>query len=104
MLLVELKTIIIDRNYFCKRITEDDQKNHWEVKAAIFTRSILIMFSSAVKVQNYWKSLQMHETFPSNFRNDVIWLDLRAQRKLFKTLPAQSVKKIRNFNDMMRTH
>ena len=61
------------------------------------------MFSSAVKVQNYRKLLQMHETTPSNFRNDALGLDLRVQRKLFET-SVQTLKKKRNFGEMMTTH
>ena len=38
------------------------------------------MFSSAVKVQNYRRLLQMHDTTPINLRNDALGLDLRAQR------------------------
>ena len=62
------------------------------------------MFSSAVKVQNYQRLLQMHETTPSNFRNDAIGLDLRVQRKLFEKSPVQTLKKKRNFGEMMTTH
>ena len=62
------------------------------------------MFSSAVKVQNYRKLLQMHETTLSHFRNDALGLDLRVQRQLFKTSPAQNLKKKRNFGEMMTTH
>ena len=46
----------------------------------------------------------MHETTPSNFRNDAIGLDLRVQRKLFETFPVQTLKKKRNFGEMMTTH
>ena len=62
------------------------------------------MFSSAVKVQNYRKLLQMHETTPSNSRNDALGLDLRVQRKLFETSPVQTLKKKRKFGEMMTTH
>ena len=62
------------------------------------------MFSSAVKVQNYRKLLQMHETTPSSFRNDAIGLDQRVQRKLFETSPVQAMKKKRNLGEMMTTH
>ena len=44
------------------------------------------MFSSAVKVKNYRRLLKIHETTPGSFRNDAIGLDLRVQRKLFKSL------------------
>ena len=62
------------------------------------------MFSSAVKVQNYWKLLQMHETTPGSLRNDALGLDLRVPRKLFETSPIQTLKKKRNFGEMMMTH
>jgi hypothetical protein len=62
------------------------------------------MFSSAVKVQNYRRLLKMHETTPSNFQNDAIELDLRVQRKLFETSSVQTLKKKRNFGEMMTTH
>ena len=62
------------------------------------------MFSSAVKVQNYRKLLQMHETTPSSFRNDAIGLDQRVQRNLFETSPVQALKKKRNLGEMMTTH
>ena len=64
----------------------------------------LTMFFSAVKVQNYRRLLQMHETTPSNFRNDAIGLDQRVQRKLFETSSVQTLKKKRNFGEMMTTH
>ena len=59
------------------------------------------MFSSAVKVQNYRKLLQMTETSPSGLRNDALGLDLRVQKKLFESSPAQTLKKKRNFGEMM---
>ena len=62
------------------------------------------MFSSAVKVQNYRKLLQMHETTQSSFRNDAIGLDQRVQRKVFETSPVQALKKKRNLGEMMTTH
>ena len=62
------------------------------------------MFSSAVKVQNYRRLLQMHKTTPSSLRNDALGLDLRVQRKLFETSPIQTLKKKRNFGEMMTTH
>ena len=62
------------------------------------------MFSSAVKVQNYRRLLQMHETIPSSLRNDALGLDLRVQRKLFERAPIQTLKKKRNFGEMMTTH
>ena len=62
------------------------------------------MFSSAIKVQNYGKLLQMTETSPSGLRNDALGLDLRIQRKLFESSPAQTLKKKRNFGEMMTTH
>jgi hypothetical protein len=64
----------------------------------------LTMFSSAVKVQNYRRLLQIHETTPSNIRNDAIGLNLRVQRKLFKTSPVQTLKKKRNFGETITTH
>ena len=89
-----------------KREAKEDQKNHWEVfRCQIFQkRSKLIMFSSAVKVQNYRKLLQMTETSPNVLRNDAVGLDLRVQRKLFESSPAQTLKKKRNFGEMMTTH
>ena len=62
------------------------------------------MFSSAVKVQNYRKLLPMTETSPSGLGNDALGLDLRVQRKLFESSPAQTLKKKRNFSEMMTTH
>ena len=62
------------------------------------------MFSSGIKVQNYRKLLQMTETSPSGLRNDALGLDLRVQRKLFESSPAQTLKKKRNFGEMMTTH
>ena len=67
------------------------------------------MFSSAVKVQNYRKLLQMHETTPSSFKNDALGLDLWVQRKLFETSLIQTLKKKkkkkkRNLGEMMTTH
>ena len=62
------------------------------------------MFSSAVKVQNYRRLFQMHETTTSNFRNDAMGLDLRVQRKIFETSPVQTLKKKWNFEEMMTTH
>ena len=46
----------------------------------------------------------MHETIPSSLRNDELGLDLRVQRKLFETYPIQTLKKKRNFGEMMTTH
>jgi hypothetical protein len=46
----------------------------------------------------------MHETTPSNFRNDDIGLDQRVQRKLFETSPVQTLKKKRNLGEMMISH
>ena len=62
------------------------------------------MFSSAIKVQNCRKLLQMTETSPSGLRTDALGLDLRVQRKLFESSAAQSLKKKRNFGEMMTTH
>ena len=72
--------------------------------AATIHKIEINMFSSAVKVQNYRKLLQMHETTPSSFKNDALGLDLRIQRKLFETSPIQTLKKKRNFGEMMTTH
>ena len=49
------------------------------------------MFSSGIKVQNYRKLLQMTETSPSGLRNEALGLDLRVQRKLFESSPAQTL-------------
>ena len=46
----------------------------------------------------------MHETTPSSLKNDALGLDLRVQRKLFETSPIQTLKKKRNFGEMMTTH
>jgi hypothetical protein len=46
----------------------------------------------------------MTETSPSGLRNDALGLDLRIQRKLFETSPAQTLKKKRSFGEMMTTH
>ena len=46
----------------------------------------------------------MTETSPSGLRNDALGLDLRVQRKLFESSPAQTLKKKRNFGEMMTTH
>ena len=46
----------------------------------------------------------MTETSPNSLRNDALGLDLRAQRKLFETSPVQTLKKKRNFGEMMTTH
>ena len=62
------------------------------------------MFSSAIKVQSYKKLLQMTETSPSGLRNDALGLDLRIQRKIFESSPAQTLKKKRNLSEMMTTH
>ena len=62
------------------------------------------MFSSAIKVQNYRKLLQMTETSPNSLWNDALGLNLRVQRKLFETSPVQTLKKKRNFGEMMITH
>jgi hypothetical protein len=62
------------------------------------------MFSSAMKVQSYKKLLQMTETSPSGLRNDAVELNLRIQRRLFESSPAQTLKKKRNLSEMMKTH
>ena len=46
----------------------------------------------------------MTETSPNGLRNDALGLDLRVQRKLFESSPAQTLKKKRNFGEMMTTH
>ena len=46
----------------------------------------------------------MTETSPSGLRNDALGLDLRVQRKLFESSPAQTLKKKRKFSEMMTTH
>ena len=46
----------------------------------------------------------MTETSPNSLRNDALGLDLRVQRKLFETSPVQTLKKKRNFGEMMTTH
>ena len=81
-----------------KAETEADQKNQREVKATIIlTRSILTMFSSGIKVQNYRKLLQMTETSPSGLRNDALGLDLRVQRKLYLLETLMHIHTVRQF-------
>ena len=46
----------------------------------------------------------MTETSPNSLRNDALGLDLLVQRKLFETSPVQTLKKKRNFGEMMTTH
>ena len=62
------------------------------------------MFSSAVKVNNYRRLMQMHETTPEFSRSNAVGLDLHGQRKLFETTPTASRRKKRIFDEMMTSH
>jgi hypothetical protein len=62
------------------------------------------MFSSAVKVNNYWRLMQMHETTPDFSRSNAVGLDIHVQRRLFETTPTASRRKKRVFDEMMTSH
>ena len=57
--------------------------------------------NSAVKVNNYRRLMQMHETTPEFARSNAVGLDLHVQRRLFETTPTASRRKKRVFDEMM---
>jgi hypothetical protein len=62
------------------------------------------MSSSAVKVNNYWRLMQMHETTPEFLQSNAVGLDLQVQKKLFETTPTASRRKKTMFDEMMTSH
>jgi hypothetical protein len=62
------------------------------------------MFSSAVKVNNYRRLMQIYETTPEFSRSNAVGLDIHVQRKLFETTPTASRRKKRIFDKMMTSH
>ena len=60
--------------------------------------------NSAVKVNNYRRLMQMHETTPEFARSNAVGLDLHVQRRLFETTPTASRRKKRVFDEMMTSH
>ena len=60
--------------------------------------------NSAVKVNNYKRLMQMHETTPEFTRSNAVGLDLHVQRRLFETTSTASRRKKRVFDEMMTSH
>ena len=63
-----------------------------------------LMQTSAVKVNNYRRLMQMYETTPEFTRSNAVGLDIHIQRRLFETTPTTSRRKKRVFDEMMASH